>query len=87
VRFEYDARKSAANHAKHGIDFIRAQLLWEDRDRIEIPARSTAEPRWQLLGRIGDVVWSAFFTYRENALRIISVRRARDAEKELYENS
>lgn len=85
--FEYDPRKSNANQAKHGIDFDRAQELWEDRDRLEIPARSTQEPRWQLIGRIGDVIWSAFFTYRDDATRIISVRRARHTEKELYENT
>jgi hypothetical protein len=60
--------------------------LWEDTDRIEIPARTTDEPRWQLVGRIGDVIWPAFFTYRDGVIRIISVRRARSAEKELYEN-
>jgi len=27
--FEYDTAKSAANLSKHGIDFDRAQALWE----------------------------------------------------------
>jgi hypothetical protein len=39
--FEFDPRKSAANEQKHGIDFVEAQKLWEDEDRIEIPREPT----------------------------------------------
>ena len=82
--FEFDPAKSAANFDKHGIDFVGAQALWRDPDRFEIPARSFDEPRTQVLGRIGDVVWSAFITMRGDRVRIISVRRARDEEKAAY---
>lgn len=81
---EFDSAKSAANLEKHGIDFIRAQALWSDPDRLEIPARSADEPRTQVIGRIGDMVWSAFVTMRNDRIRIISVRRARDDEKATY---
>jgi uncharacterized DUF497 family protein len=37
--FEWDADKSRSNREKHGIDFDRARELWQDIDRIEIPAR------------------------------------------------
>ena len=82
--FEFDAAKSAANLQKHGIDFVEAQKLWADSDRLEIPARSADEPRSQVIGRIGDLVWSAFVTYRGERIRLISVRRARDEEKAAY---
>jgi uncharacterized DUF497 family protein len=82
--FEFDPAKSAANLAKHGIDFIGAQALWSDPDRIEIPGRSLDEVRTQVIGRIGHVVWSAFTTTRDDRVRIISVRRARDDEKAAY---
>jgi uncharacterized DUF497 family protein len=82
--FEFDQAKSAANLKKHGIDFVAAQALWSDPDRLEIPARSTDEPRTQVIGRVGDVVWSAFITRRGDRIRIISVRRARDEEKTAY---
>jgi len=81
--FEFDPAKSAANLEKHGIDFTDAQALWSDPDRLEIPARSLDEPRTQVIGRIGNVVWSAF-TMRGDRIRIISVRRARDEEKAAY---
>jgi len=84
VPFEFDPAKSAANMAKHGIDFIEAQALWDDPDRLEIPARSVDEPRAQVIGMIGRQAWSAFVTSRGERVRIISVRRARDEEKARY---
>ena len=85
--FEFDPAKSAANFAKHGIDFVAAQALWQDPDRLEIPARSMNEPRTQVIGQIGTTVWSAFTTIREGRIRIISVRRARHEEEDAYVNS
>jgi uncharacterized DUF497 family protein len=83
--FEFDPSKSAANQSKHGIDFVAAQALWLDDARLEIPARTEDEPRWLLIGRINALCWSAVITYREGRVRIISVRRSRDEEVELYE--
>jgi len=82
--FEFDPAKSAANKAKHGIDVTGAQAIWADRDRLEIPARNADEPRYQVIGRIGDKTWSAFVTYRHETIRIISVRRARPEEASRY---
>lgn len=85
MRFEFDPAKSAANKTKHGIDFVEAQALWLDIDRVERPARSATEARVQILGRIQRTLWSAFVTYRhENTIRIISVRRARADEEDTY---
>ena len=84
-RFDFDPAKSAANKAKHGLDFVEAQALWLDDDRVERPARTTGEPRFQIIGRIAQTTWSATVTYRhEDTIRIISVRRARDREKAHY---
>jgi uncharacterized DUF497 family protein len=84
MEFEFDPAKSTANLRKHGIDFVDAQALWTDPDRLEVPARSLDEPRTQVIGRIGDSVWSAFITHRGARIRLISVRRARDEEKAAY---
>jgi len=85
VQFEYDAAKSQTNKSKHGIDFEEAQLLWSDPRRVEIQARSTDEPRSMAIGKINDKHWTAIVTYRGEATRIISVRRSRDKEVEIYE--
>lgn len=84
MEFEFDSAKSAANKAKHGIDFVEAPRIWTDADRLEIPARSLDELRHQVIGRIADKAWSAFITYRNEKIRIISVRRARADEEARY---
>jgi uncharacterized protein len=84
MEFEFDPVKSSANLRKHAIDFVEAQALWRDPDRLELQARSSDEPRTQVIGRIGDRIWSAFITHRGDRIRIISVRRARDEEEAAY---
>ena len=84
MTFEFDSDKSASNFTKHGIDFVTAQLLWEDLHRVGTSARSSDEPRLQVVGTIDGKIWSAFITYRGENIRIISVRRAREEEEEQY---
>ena len=85
--FEYDPEKSAANKAKHGIDFDEAQELWDDPWLLEAPARTEDEPRFIVIGRIGRQHWVAVCTHRSGNSRIISVRRARKREIEHYESA
>jgi uncharacterized DUF497 family protein len=85
VEFEFDPAKSAANLEKHGIDFTQAQQLWQDVARVEIPARTTDEPRWLVIGRIDGRHWSVVVTHRQGRARIISARRSRKEEVALYE--
>jgi len=84
--FEYDLSKSKSNYEKHGIDFDEAQILWTDEERLEIPAKTLDEPRYLVIGKIIDKHWSAVITYRGQNVRIISVRRSRNEEIELYES-
>jgi uncharacterized DUF497 family protein len=85
--YEFDEAKSAANKAKHGLDFSEAQKLWQDADAVELPARSEAEDRKMLIAKSAGKIWSAIFMERENGIRIISVRRARTNEEALYEQT
>jgi len=83
--FEYDPEKSAENKRKHRVDFEEAQALWSDSALLEIPARVSDEPRWVVIGRLAEKHWSAVIT-RRNENVIISVRRSRDEEVEIYES-
>jgi len=87
VDFEFDDSKSQSNLAKHGINFLDAQELWTDPDRVEIPARIEGEARFLIIGKIAQKCWSAIITYRENRIRIISVRRSRKEEVAIYESN
>ena len=86
MEYEFDRRKSQINKNKHGIDFIEVQALWNDPDRIEIPAKTLDEKRFLMIGKIEDIHWSVIITYRKEKVRIISARRSRKEEIELYES-
>jgi uncharacterized DUF497 family protein len=86
MEFELDPRKSGSNKQKHGIDFSEAQALWDDPDLIEIPVQTIDEPRHLVIGKIAEKHWSGVITYRGEKIRIISVRRSRKEEVEIYES-
>ena len=85
VKFEFEPEKSDKNKKKHGIGFNEAQALWDDTDLIEIPAKTLDEPRFLVIGKIAGKHWSVIITYRGDNVRIISVRRSRKEEVDLYE--
>jgi len=85
MEFEWDERKNRRNKNKHGIDFETAMKLWNDKNRIVIQTPFPIENRSVLIGKIDKKLWSAIFTLRSNAIRIISVRHARRKEAKLYE--
>lgn len=84
--FEFDEAKSQANLAKHGINFVDAQLLWDDPELLQIPAKTEDEPRYLMIGLINGKHWSAVITYRGTHIRLISVRRSRTEEVAFYES-
>jgi len=85
IDFEFDPAKSEANVREHGIDFLAAQELWRDLALLEIPARTTGEPRFLVIALLRGRHWSAVITYRGPTVRLISVRRSRPEEVQLDE--
>ncbi len=82
--FEYDETKSKANKEKHGIDFKEDQALWQDKKHFVFDSvYVNQEWRHLLVGYIDKLCYVAVFTMREDNIRIISVRRCRNNEKEL----
>ena len=86
MEFEFDNNKSKANKQKHGIDFNEAKELWEDSDYVEIPVKTSDESRFLIIGKILDKHWTGVITYRSEKIRIISVRRSRKEEIDIYES-
>lgn len=85
IVFEFDPDKSQLNLQKHGISFVDAQALWNDPRLLEVPAHTIDEPRYLVIGLIEQKHWSAVITYREERIRLISVRRSRKEEVDVYE--
>ena len=91
MRLEWDEKKNRANHAKHGVSFETAALVFDDplhlsrRDREE-----GGEERWRTIGCVAEiVVLVVAHTYREEGgdevIRIISARKASRSERRIYE--
>ena len=85
--FEFDPIKSATNKIKHGIDFEESIKLWNDPNRIVIEARTVDEKRFMMIAELNGTIYSAIYTHRSDSKRIISVRRSRENEKEIYYSS
>ncbi len=86
IDFEFDHAKSLSNLKKHGINFEKAKMIWDDPDCVEVPARLQDELRLLVIGKLDGKLWSAVITHRNNKIRIISVRRARPEEEAVYES-
>ena len=84
--FEYDERKSQSNFKKHAIDFEAGKELWADLRGIVIDARVQDEVRYAIIVKIESKVWTGVYTIRNKKIRIISIRRSRKREVELYES-
>jgi len=88
LKFEYDENKSQTNERKHGIDFLKAQKLWQDENALIVPANIVDnEIRYALISKILGKCYVAIFTIRDDTYRIISVRRCRKNEEQGYENN
>ncbi|MBY0306174.1 MAG: BrnT family toxin [Sphingomonas sp.] len=86
--FDFDPAKSAANKAKHGIDFVEAQALWDDEQLTEIGVVDYGgEERRLFVGEAAGKRWTAVVTQRGDRFRIISVRRARSSEEMAYDRA
>ena len=83
MKFEYDPKKSTSNLEKHGLSLEQATLLWSV-PSVEIAARNLDEDRLMIIGKLGDKFYSCIFTVRSGAIRLISARKSRKNEEEIY---
>ena len=86
--FEWDARKAAANLAKHGIAFEEAATAFGDTSALNMPdpEHSIAEQRSVLLGRSAKGrLLVVCYTERPPRTRLISARRCSRRERRQYE--
>lgn len=83
MKFTYDKKKSIANKAKHGISLEEAKELWFV-PSVELEARTVDEPRFMIIGRMNKKFYSCIYTMRGDTIRLISARRSRKSEEEIY---
>jgi uncharacterized DUF497 family protein len=80
VDVEFDPAKDAANVEKHGISLARTGDL-DIRAVSENSRPEDAERRFRLYGLIDGEAFCAIVTYREKAVRAISLRKANRKER------
>ena len=85
MRFEFDPVKSAKNERERGLSFAAASRLFDGLRLEWLDARKDyGEVRVNTLGEIQGRVFFASFTRREDAIRIISFRKANARETRRY---
>ena len=82
--FEWDEKKRAMNLRVHGLDFIDATRLFDGRPVYSYPSPRQGEERFVTVGLLADQFFAVVWTERTKAIRLISFRRARDAEERKY---
>ena len=84
MNFEWDETKRLVNIAQHGIDFDRAVALFDGRPLLMVPGTSHGEVRHLAIGELEGRIVAAVWTWREDSIRLISVRSARHGERRDY---
>ena len=89
MKYEWDETKNRVNIEKHGIDFGDAHELFEG-DTFVFPdnRKEYGEGRCIAVGHIKNRLMIVVFTQRSaGIIRIISIRKANNREKEHFEKS
>lgn len=88
MSYEWDEGKRRSNLRKHGLDFRDAYLAFTESAVVLLDERyEYDEERYILYGRITHHLVAIAFTYRGEAVRIISMRKAsREEEREYVQN-
>ena len=87
----FGQNKNRSNQLKHKVSFEVASLVFEDPFQLSILDRiENYEERWQTLGMVGDVVvllvaHASGEQGGEEAVRIISARKATRKERQKHE--
>ena len=86
MQFEWDEAKAARNLARHGIDFDEASEVFFDPLHIEIEdvRFEYGERRMKAIGEFRGRLFVVVFTQRQDAVRIISARKAEPYERREY---
>lgn len=87
MQITFDEAKDALNKSKHGLSLsAAAKLEWDDALIWHDTRRDYGETRMIALGAIGERLYCVVYVDREDARRIISLRKANYREVMDYAN-
>jgi uncharacterized DUF497 family protein len=82
--FSWDPDKREINRARHKLDLLDGQILFDGRPVVTYPSPRNSEMRFVSTGQIGPKFYSVVWMERDEAIRLISFRRARNGEERAY---
>lgn len=83
--FEFDPSKRESNYKKHGVDFLKAALIFRNSTVEKIDDRKNyGEDRYISIGKVDDQILVVVHTKRNNNIRIISAWKGGSKEHEKY---
>lgn len=83
--FEWDDEKSRINYNKHGIRFETAAKAFADKNKlIREDEEHPREERYNVLAKLGKVLFIVCVFKCENTVRLISARKANKEEERRY---
>jgi uncharacterized DUF497 family protein len=81
----YDPAKSERNEAERGLAFsLGDEFDWSAALVVEDTRKDYGERRYQAIGMIGEDLHMLVFTPRNDAVHVISLRRANQRERTRY---
>ncbi len=84
--FEWDEEKEQINFVKHGIHFRTAVKVFLDPDMlVRVDEEHREELRYNILGRVGKILFVVCAFKDHDTVRMISARLATAIEKARYE--
>jgi uncharacterized DUF497 family protein len=89
TKFTWDPRKAASNERKHGVTFDEAATVFADIRAYYEEDRGADELRVAVIGysAVSRLLFVVFIEVEDDAVRIISARRAGRHERKKYEKS
>jgi uncharacterized protein len=87
VEIEFDADKDAINRFKHRLPLAFGERVFDDPDVILSPTIRVGdeEDRWKAVGFVDGKLYTAVHVWRDDVVRMISVRRSNDGERRDYD--
>jgi len=82
--FVWDPQKRQQNIVKHGVDLLRGIDLFDGRPVFTYPSPRGEEPRQVTVGAVDGVLLALVWVARGAEIRLISLRRARHAERNAF---
>ena len=89
MEFEFDPAKDEANRFKHGLRLAFGMRVFDDPFHEVLPSFRPVdgEDRYKAVGLVGGRLYTAVYVWRDDKIRLISVRRSNASEQRDYNSN